>query len=44
LHYSSDPSTKKPLPEVWPSDSGPTIQAFNLQKHHTISGPQNLLI
>jgi hypothetical protein len=44
LHYTSDPSTKKPLPGMLSSDSGPTIQPFNLQKYHTISGPQQFLI
>ena len=30
---------KKPLPEILLSDSGPTIQVFNLQKYIIISGP-----
>jgi hypothetical protein len=30
---------KKPLPEILLSDSGPTIQLFNLQKYFNISGP-----
>ena len=42
---SNHPPIKKPLTEVSPSDSGPTIQVFNLQKQLTLFlDPYNVLI